>query len=89
MPRSRPRLHDRGEREPVDLRVDRGDIPAAVTQHLPDLRQAPARAEHLGRGGMPQTMSADRPAAPPAAGAAHDLRDRTGREAAITARARA
>ena len=59
---------DRSEREPVDLGVDRGDVPAAVAQHLADLRQAPAGAEHLGRGGVPETVSADHRQPRPLAG---------------------
>ena len=58
-----------------------------MTEHLPDLRQAPARAEHLGRGRVPQPMSADRPAAPPAgrrgarSARPHRMRDRSIRRA--------
>jgi hypothetical protein len=73
MPCSRPRLNDLDEREPVDLGVDRGDVPAAMAQHLPNLGQAPARAKHLGRGGVPQSVCADDRHPGPPTGAAHDL----------------
>ena len=72
--------HDLGEREPVDFGVDRGDITAAVTQHLTDLRQAPARAEHLGRGCVPQAVSAHHRQPRPLTGTTHDLGDSTRRD---------
>jgi len=54
-----------------------------MTEHLSDLRQAPARAKHLGRGRMPEPVSAHRRQPRPGRDAAHELRDGTGCEADI------
>jgi hypothetical protein len=54
-----------------------------MAQHLADLGQAPASAQHLGRGRVPQTMRANRRHLGPPARTMHDLRDSTGRQTDI------
>ena len=71
----------------VDLGMDRGHVPAAIAQHLADLGQAAAGAQHLGRRRVPQTMRAHR-RQPPLASPAHDLRDSAWRQAGKGARRR-
>jgi hypothetical protein len=54
-----------------------------MAQHLADLGQAPAGAQHLSRGRVPQAMGAHgrQPGSP--AGTAHDLGDGARRQAAV------
>ena len=54
--------------------VDRGRLQLAVAQHLRDLRQRRARAEHFGRGSVPQPVRTDpRDTSPPARITHHGL----------------
>ena len=49
----RPRAYKPRERDPVNLRVDRGGLLLAVAKHLADLPERRALPEHLGGSRMP------------------------------------
>ena len=53
---------------------------SAVTKYLTNLVKAPARSEHLGRCGVPETVSTDRRQSCPFTGMPDDCRDTLARK---------